>query len=98
MRTDAILVNVGRGGVVDEEALVQALEGGRLARAALDVFSTEPLPQDSPLWRLPNVLVSPHTAGLSVQNERIVALFTENLRRYLRGEELLSRVRPTLLY
>jgi len=73
MRSGAILVNVGRGGVVDEEALAQALGDGRLAGAVLDVFSTEPLPQESPLWRLPNVLISPHTAALSVrENERIV--------------------------
>lgn len=93
MRTGAILVNVGRGGVIDERALVEALEQGRLAGAALDVFATEPLPSDSPLWDLPNVLLSPHTAGLSRrENERITALFTENLRRYLAGDELLSRV------
>ncbi|HXT45813.1 MAG TPA: D-2-hydroxyacid dehydrogenase [Pseudonocardiaceae bacterium] len=99
MRTDAILINVGRGGVVDEDALIKALKGGQLAGAALDVFETEPLPPDSPLWRLPNVLISPHTAALSVhENERIVALFTENLRRYLRGDDLLNRVTPTLLY
>jgi phosphoglycerate dehydrogenase-like enzyme len=99
MRTGAILVNVGHGGVVDEEALVRALEHGRLAGAALDVFAIEPVPQDSPLWRLPNVLISPHTAALSVrENERIVTLFTENLRRYLRGDELIGRVQPTQLY
>lgn len=99
MRTGAVLVNLGRGGVVDEPALIQALEQGRLAGAALDVFATEPLPADSPLWDLPNVLISPHTAGLSTrENERIVAMFTENLRRYLAGDELLSRVDPTLLY
>ena len=99
MRTDAILINVGRGGVVDEDALIKALKAGQLAGAALDVFETEPLPPDSPLWRLPNVLISPHTAALSVhENERIVALFTENLRRYLRGDDLLNRVTPTLLY
>ncbi len=99
MRTDAILINVGRGGVVDEDALVKALEGGQLAGAVLDVFATEPLPADSPLWRLPNVLISPHTAALSVrENERIVALFTENLRRYLRGDDLINRVAPALLY
>lgn len=99
MHTGAVLVDVGRGGVVDEPALVQALERGRLAGAALDVFATEPLPPDSVLWDLPNVLISPHTAGLSVrENERIVALFTENLRRYLAGDELISRVHPTLLY
>jgi len=63
------------------------------------VFAAEPLPAGSPLWDLPSVLLSPHTAGLSLQeNERIVALFSENLRRYLAGNELLSRVHPTLLY
>lgn len=99
MRRDAIVVNIGRGGVIDEGALVEALEAGRLAGAALDVFDKEPVPQDSPLWRLPNVLVSPHTAALSVhENERIVSLFTENLRRYLRGDDLISRVRPALLF
>lgn len=99
MHSGAVLVNVGRGGVVDEAALVQALEAGQLAGAALDVFATEPLPVDSPLWDLPNVLLSPHTAGLSVrENERIVELFRENLRRYLAGDELLDRIHPALLY
>ena len=99
MRTGAVLVDVGRGGVVDEPALVEALTDGRLAGAALDVFATEPLPPDSALWDLPNVLISPHTAGLSVrENERIVDLFGENLRRYLAGEQLLHRIDPALLY
>ncbi len=99
MHSGAVLVDVGRGGVVEESALVHALEAGLLAGAALDVFATEPLPADSPLWRLPNVLLSPHTAGLSMrENERIVDLFGENLRRYLAGEQLLGRVHPTLLY
>lgn len=99
IKPDATLVNVGRGAVVDEDALVEALRDGRLAGAALDVVATEPLGEDSPLWELPNVLLSPHTAGLSVrENERIVALFAENLRRYLRGEELRNRVDPEWLY
>jgi phosphoglycerate dehydrogenase-like enzyme len=99
MRTDAIVVDIGRGGVIDEAALVQALEEGRLAGAVLDVFATEPLPSDSALWDLPNVIISPHTAALSVhENERIVALFCENLRRYLAGDELLSLVHPNLYY
>jgi phosphoglycerate dehydrogenase-like enzyme len=99
MRPGAILVNVGRGGVVDEVALIEALRSRRIAGAALDVFASEPLPSDSPLWELPNVLVSPHTAGLSArEDERIVSLFVENLGRYLRGEQLRNRVDPELLY
>jgi len=99
MHSGAVLVNIGRGGVIDEPALIRALEQGRLAGAALDVVATEPPPPDSPLWSLPNVLLSPHTAGLSVhENERIVELFSENLRRYLAGDDLLSRILPTLSY
>ncbi len=99
LRPGAILVNAGRGGVVDEPALVRALHEGRLAGAALDVFASEPLPDDSPLWECPNVLISPHTAALSIhENERITELFCENLRRYLAGDELLSRVDPVLFY
>ncbi len=99
MKPGAIFVNVGRGGVVDEPALIEALRAGRLAGAALDVFTSEPLPAESPLWELPNVLLAPHTAGLSVrENERIAALFVENLGRYLRGAPLRNRVDPELLY
>jgi phosphoglycerate dehydrogenase-like enzyme len=99
MSAGAIFINVGRGSVVDEDALVAALKSGRLRGAALDVFATEPLPADSPLWDLPNVLISPHTAALSVhENERIVGLFCDNLRRYLAGEELVNRVDRRLLY
>ena len=99
MRDGTILVNVGRGAVVDEEALVDALRSGKLAGAALDVFTEEPLPETSPLWELENVILSPHTAALSPhENERIIDLFAENLRRYLRGDELLSRVDTSLFY
>ena len=99
MKPGAIFVNVGRGGVVDEPALIEALRSGKLAGAALDVFGSEPLDADSPLWDLENVLLAPHTAGLSIrENERIAALFVENLRRYLRGEPLRNRVHPELLY
>src|SRR5215207_10923539 len=76
-----IFVNVGRGGVVDEPALIEALRDRRIAGAVLDVFTTEPLPEGSPLWTLPNVLVTPHAAALSPrENERIVELFCANLR------------------
>jgi phosphoglycerate dehydrogenase-like enzyme len=99
MREGAVFVNVGRGKVVDEDALIDALRSGRLAGAALDVTAVEPLPADSPLWDMENVIISPHTAALSWhENERIVELFAENLRRYLRGEELRSRVRPSIFY
>jgi phosphoglycerate dehydrogenase-like enzyme len=99
MKPGAIFVNVGRGGVVDEDALAEALADGRLAGAALDVFAREPLPADSPLWTLPNVILSPHTAALSVhENERIAELFCDNLRRYLAGEPLRNRVDPEVFY
>jgi glyoxylate/hydroxypyruvate reductase len=98
MRPNAIFVNIGRGGVVDEEALIEALRANRI-RAALDVFAEEPLPASSPLWSMPNVLISPHTMALSLhENERIVELFAENLRRYLAGEELLRLVRVGVFY
>jgi glyoxylate/hydroxypyruvate reductase len=94
-----IFVNVGRGGAVDEAALVDALRERRIAGAVLDVFATEPLPPDSPLWTLPNVLVSPHAAALSEhENERIVELFVANLRRFLAGEPLENRVEPGVWY
>jgi phosphoglycerate dehydrogenase-like enzyme len=94
-----IFVNVGRGGVVDESALVDGLRERRIAGAVLDVFATEPLPPDSPLWTLTNVLVSPHGAALSEhENERIVELFVANLRRYLDGEPLANAVEPGVWY
>jgi phosphoglycerate dehydrogenase-like enzyme len=99
LKPGAILVNIGRGPVLDEDALIDALCSGRLRGAALDVFATEPLPPDSPLWELDNVILSPHTAAQSIrENERIVELFADNLRRYLAGEELRSRIRTDLFY
>jgi phosphoglycerate dehydrogenase-like enzyme len=94
-----IFVNVGRGRVVDEPALVEALAGRRIAGAVLDVFATEPLPAASPLWTLPNVLVTPHAVALSArENERIVELFVDNLRRYLDGRPLHNVVEPGVFY
>jgi len=99
LRDGAIFVNVGRGGVVDEQALVDALRSGKLGGAALDVFAEEPLPEASPFWELDNVILSPHTAALSAhENARLVELFAENLRRYLRGDDLLSRIDTSLFY
>ncbi|MEE9202783.1 MAG: D-2-hydroxyacid dehydrogenase [Dehalococcoidia bacterium] len=91
MKPTAYLINVARGGVVDEAALVQALREGWIAGAGLDVFEKEPLPAESPLWSMPNTIVSPHMAGLSERFvERATGLFCENLGRYIRGEPLLN--------
>jgi phosphoglycerate dehydrogenase-like enzyme len=89
MRPGAVLVNAARGAVVDEAALVRVLQEGHLGGAALDVFAVEPLPADSPLWDLPNVLVSPHSMStVAGENDRIVDLFCDNLCRYLAGQPL----------
>ncbi|SEL66686.1 D-3-phosphoglycerate dehydrogenase [Variovorax sp. YR750] len=93
MPAGARLVNVSRGEVVDEAALVDALRNGALSGSYLDVFAHEPLPAGSPLWNLPNVIVTPHTAGHSDGNEaRVATMFLDNLRRWVRGEQLLNRV------
>ncbi len=95
LRPHCVLVNVGRGRVIDEDALIEALRQRRIAGAALDVFAHEPLPASSALWELDNVILSPHTAALSVhENERITDLFVANLRRLLDGEELVNRIQP----
>lgn len=86
IRSGALLVNVSRGAVIDELALIEALGRGRLGGAVLDVFDHEPLPADSPLWDMPHVLISPHSAStVSGENKHIVDLFVDNLGRYLQG-------------
>lgn len=93
MKPDAYLINVSRGQLVDEGALADVLRQKKIAGAALDVFSVEPLPQDSPLWGLDNLLITPHTAAVTEKLwERHYALMRENLRRYLAGEALLGVV------
>ena len=96
----AYFVNIGRGSVVDEAALVEALEESRLSGAALDVFEAEPLPEESPLWGLENVIISPHSTDMvpELVNGRQTELFCENLRRYLAGEELVNVLDKQLLY
>jgi phosphoglycerate dehydrogenase-like enzyme len=89
MKPGTVFVNVGRGTVVDEDALLEALENGQVAYACLDVFAVEPLPQDSPLWNHPRVMVSPHTSALSAAENRLIAeRFCSNLRAFLDGGEL----------
>ncbi len=91
MKRDAILINIARGAVVNEAALIQELLRGHLGGAALDVFGREPLPPDSPLWDMPNVLVSPHSASTTTsENAKLTDLFLDNLTRYLRGESLIN--------
>lgn len=93
MKPSAYFVNISRGEVVDEEALVAVLREGRIAGAGLDVFVHEPLPPGSPFYELPNVILTPHiSAATEKYNERATALFAENLRRYLAGEPLLNLV------
>ena len=99
MKPTAFFVNIGRGATVDEAALIDALATGVIGGAALDVFDVEPLPADSPLWTMPNVLVSPHRAGDHDGWPRdVVALFADNLRRYLAGEPLRNVVDVSLGY
>lgn len=89
LKHDACLINVGRGVLIDEAALSEALQNHRIAGAALDVFEQEPLPADSPLWDLENLLITPHTAGLTEKLwERHYQLFAENLRRYVAHQPL----------
>jgi len=93
MQSTAYLVNIARGDVVDEEALSRALEEGWIAGAGLDVFATEPLPADSRLWALPNVILSPHVSGdIECEYELATELFAENLKRYLNGDRLFNVV------
>lgn len=93
MKAGACLYNVGRGRVVDEAAMVELLRTGHLAGAGLDVFETEPLPPGSPLWKMPNVIITPHCSGHTPHHaERFVALLERNLRHYLAGEAMENAV------
>lgn len=95
----AYLVDASRGGILDHKALLEALKNGKLAGAALDVYPEEPLPQDSPLWKAPNLILSPHISGNSEEyDQRAADLFSENLRRYVMGLPLLNLYQPELGY
>ncbi len=99
MRPDAFLINLARGGVVDEAALLQALDRGQIAGAGLDVFATEPLPAGSPLWGHPRVLLTPHVGGMSdVYEEQVMPILVHNLDAFQSGrlEDLQNKaVRPS---
>jgi phosphoglycerate dehydrogenase-like enzyme len=93
MKPGAHFINVGRGELVDEDALIAALQSGHLAGAALDVFATEPLPSDSPLWNMDNVIITPHSSSASAQSGlRSEDIFVKNFARYVAGEPLINEV------
>jgi phosphoglycerate dehydrogenase-like enzyme len=93
MKPTAYLINIARGNIVDEEALIRALDEHWIAGAGLDVFATEPLPAGSRLWEFPNVIFSPHIAGgMEDYNIRATELFCDNLRRYLSRENLFNMI------
>lgn len=95
MKKGSILVNLARGPVLDQDALLAALVSGHLGGAVLDVASPEPLPQGDPLWKAPNLVLSPHcAANVDAENTRLVELFIKNIRRFLDGEELINRYDP----
>lgn len=99
MRPNAYLVNIARGRVIDEQALIRALQERWIAGAGLDVAEEEPLRSDSPLYAMPNVILTPHISGASVHyDERLAALFAENLRRYRAGQPLMNRYDPSRGY
>ena len=89
MKRDAVLINIGRGALVEEPALIAALEAGRIAGAGLDVTAEEPLPATSPLWGMSNVIVTPHVSGMGPRYwERAMEMFAANLERWLAGAPL----------
>ncbi|HWP61047.1 MAG TPA: D-2-hydroxyacid dehydrogenase [Candidatus Paceibacterota bacterium] len=99
MKKEAVVINIGRGGIINEQDLVDALKNKTIAGALLDVFETEPLPSDSPLWDMEQVIITPHNSGLSQKYmDRAVTLFCKNLRAYLAGEKLPNEVDKKLGY
>ncbi|MGH2502257.1 MAG: D-2-hydroxyacid dehydrogenase [Ktedonobacterales bacterium] len=99
MKPSAMLINIARGGIVDEAALVAALTSGALGAAALDVTAREPLPTDDPLWSAPNLFISPHLTGLSAQySRRLTDLLLDNIARYREGRPMRNHVQPARGY
>jgi len=99
MKPNAYIINIARGSVIDEAALTRALKEGWIAGAGLDVFEKEPLPPESELWTLPNVILTPHVAGVMPDyNARAAEVFCKNLRRYLAGQPLINVIDRTRGY
>jgi phosphoglycerate dehydrogenase-like enzyme len=99
MKSTAYIVNIGRGATIDQDALIQALQEGWIAGAGLDVFTPEPLPEDSPLWEMKNVIITGHYAGMTPEyDNRVFDILLENLQRYRRGQTLINVVDKSLGY
>jgi phosphoglycerate dehydrogenase-like enzyme len=99
MKEGAVLINISRGSIVDEEAMIEALQSGHLGGAAIDVANKEPLPPESPLWDIPNVIISPHSASTADnENQKLTEIFCDNLRRYLDKKPLHNLLDKELLY
>ena len=99
MKNSAYLIHVSRGGIVNEDALLQALTEKRIAGAAVDVFTSEPLPPEHPLWKAPRLIITPHVSGFSQSyKERAGVMFAENLKRYMRAEPLMNEYSPERHY
>ena len=98
MKAGSVLVNIGRGSIVNTEALMEALRSGHIAAAGLDVTDPEPLPPDHPLWDCPNVLITPHISGLGASKQKHAEWFTENLRAYLEGRPQPGAVNREMKY
>ena len=92
MKPSGVLINIARGGVVDEDALIAALRAGKIRGAGLDVFKTEPLPKESPLWDMPNVFITSHVGGMAdTYGDQVMPLLVDNLRAFTDGQQ--ERVR-----
>jgi phosphoglycerate dehydrogenase-like enzyme len=99
MKKSAYIINIGRGPIIDEPAMVRALKGGQIAGAGLDVFATEPLVKESPLWEMPNVIMSHHVSGdRDDYEEQVMNIFCKNLKRYIEGKRLFNIVNKELGY
>jgi phosphoglycerate dehydrogenase-like enzyme len=99
MKPGSYLINVGRGGIVDEDAVLEGLQSGHIAGAAFDVFNEEPLPEDHPFWEAPNMIITPHISGNTPDyNAKAALVFEENLRRYVEKEPLLNNVNREVGY
>lgn len=99
MKPDAMLINIARGDIVDEPALIEALTAGKLGAAALDVAADEPLPADAPLWSTPNLILSPHISGLTPRySQRLTDILLDNIARYREGRPMRNRVQPARGY